>query len=191
MNQFLKGNWFKVFIAMALIAVSFSVGLLVRNKSELENPVSCEDIAIELEEKYQDTSAIKIDGSIDNYEKFLTTIDKQCPFISTAFTSECLDRLISKKETELKNLITETTKQAQVTKEEVNRLYGSYPEIDFLLSKLPEYNKTWQDYSELFCAVVVSSEGGSGIVEASRKCKLFQIEQYIQLLEDQEDWIRQ
>jgi hypothetical protein len=202
MKQFLKDNWFKITVVTFLMVISFFAGtifqketeqenLIVEDKIESKNPVGCEDIAIELEEKYQNISAIKIDGSIDNYEKFTDSIDKQCPFISTTFTSQCLDRLILKKETELENLIDKITKQAQYTKEKVNKEFGPFPEVDFLLEILLEYEKSWEDYSELFCSVVVANIGGTAIGGESRKCKLFQIEQYIQLLKDQEWWIEE
>lgn len=118
---------------------------------------------------------------IKDYDDYVDILNVKCPFQGTAATSDCLDKLTVDKEKELKNLITKITEDAQAKTET--------PEGILLLSELPKYNELWGDYSESFCAIVVSNEGGSGVVEASRKCKLFQIEQYIQLLKNQEDWI--
>jgi len=125
-----------------------------------------------------------------NYKEFTDNVDKICPFAGTTQTSKCLDDLIVKKETELKNLIVELRNGTTATKEDILKGGDSDAiEWNVFLNELSAHEKSWEDYSDSFCGIKNSQIGGSAIVEESRKCRLFQIEQFIQLLNDQKDWV--
>lgn len=190
MKKFIKGNWIAaVWIGVILaIPIYFASSFLITKYKNVEVS-EFDKFIIDIEKKYQDVSTIKIDENANDYNKLVANIDKQCPFVSTASTGECLDRLISKKETELINLIAELKDGAIKKRDAIKKEYEtSAYEWDNLLEELPKYDQAWKIYSESFCGIKTSQIGGSAIVEESRKCKLFQIEQYIQLLKDQKAW---
>jgi len=188
MNRFIKNKWILIawMVIILVIPVYFVLNFLI-GKYQGEN---CSKLLIGIEKEYQNNTTINTENNNSDYENFVIITDKQCPFISTAMTGECLDRLISKKETELKNLITELRNDATTIKERVMKESGNnFTEIDSFLKYLSMHEKSWDNYSNSFCGIKNSQIGGSAIVEESRKCRLFQIEQFIQLLEDQKSWI--
>ena len=62
-------------------------------------------------------------------------------------------------------------------------------EWDNFLEYLSMHEKSWENYAKSFCGIKNSQIGGTAMSEESRKCKLFQIEQFIQLLNDQKSWV--
>ncbi len=151
---------------------------------------NCSELLLDIEKEYQENANINTEKNNSDYDNFVIITNKKCPFISTAFTSDCLDRLISQKEKELKNLIVEIRNGAIVKKEFIIKEYDSSAmEWDSFLNYLSMHEKSWENYTSSFCGLKNSQIGGTAMSEESRKCKLFQIEQFIQLLKDQKDWV--
>jgi hypothetical protein len=178
-----------IIIISVIICASFLVGFWVAGYQKNLTSNDCEELIIDIEKRYQEASIADTENYTNDYDKFTASVDKKCPFVSTTLTGDCLDRLITTKEAELKNLIAELKNGAVRKRDAIKKEYEtSAYEWDNLLEELPKYDQAWKTYSESYCGIKTSQIGGSAIVEESRKCKLFLIEQYIQLLKDQKDW---
>ena len=128
------------------------------------------------------TSAIEIYNEAQAGKATKVSLDLECPFISTAFTGECLDNVLSRKEKQANDLVKSLVESTNL------KIKEGY-EYSVLLSSLDEYNKQWISYRNEKCDLIDSYIGGTAIVEESRKCFIHETDEYIQILKDLEAWV--
>ena len=131
-----------------------------------------------------------IGGSVRDATPKETYLDEECPFISTAYTGDCLDKVLASKEKEVDSLVKSLVESTNSKIKEGPDFEGVIPyEYSLLLSSLDEYNKQWISYRNEKCDLINSYIGGTAIVEESRKCYIHETDEYIQILKDLEAWV--
>lgn len=122
--------------------------------------------------------------NIDEYENYILSLDKICPFMSTAVTGECLDGEIDKQKELYDSLSKEILATAKTMSEKQKAKNEPVPlEISGILSELPEYNKIKDTYIGQLCGIKNILITGTAIVEESRKCFMYYNSKDIQILE--------
>lgn len=121
---------------------------------------------------------------VDEYEKYVASLDTVCPFVGTAMTGECLDREIDKQKQLYDSLSKELLTTAETISEKQKAKNESVPlEISGILSELPEYNKIRDTYIGQLCGIRNILITGTAIVEESKKCFMYYNSKDIQMLE--------
>ena len=122
---------------------------------------------------------------LNEYDKYVSSLDATCPFISTVDTSDCLDEQINKQKQQY-NLLSKEIIATAKTETEKAKAQNEPLDLEILeiLFDLPTYDKTRDTYIEQLCSLKLASITGTAIVEESRKCLMYYNSKDIQMLEN-------
>lgn len=124
-------------------------------------------------------------GSTDDYQNYVSGIDKICPFVGTTTTSECLDKEINQQEqfynSLSKNLLTTAEKKYKEGK--ISQNGDEVLVTSNILSEIPEYNKERNANIVRLCGLKNVLIAGTAIMEESRKCFMYYNAKDIQVLQ--------
>lgn len=149
-------------IIIFLIVVSFTAGWCLHNQT---TPVPSISIT-----------------STDEYDKYILSLDKICPFNGTTKTSECLDKEIADQKKVYDSLSNETINIAKKISEKSEQVPI---EAKSVLSSLVKYNESREGNIEKICSLRnAMSAGGTAVIEDSRKCAMYYNSMDIKMLED-------
>ncbi|MCX6752427.1 MAG: hypothetical protein NTZ87_02910 [Candidatus Nomurabacteria bacterium] len=121
----------------------------------------------------------------NEYDQYVLSLDSICPFVSTAFTGDCLDKQINKQKQQYNLLSKEILAIAKTEIEKAKAQNVPYDLESYdILSALSAYNKTRDNYIEQLCSLKLASVTGTAIIEEARKCAMYYNLRDIQILEN-------